>query len=124
MFPSVFPSRSGRGTGAGLVRSQQVGICHHWEFGVVDEVFTRYFRPHTVPTVYESALTLVHDTLHFAPTLQQQHATLATSGDCLDMPLDYGSYQVDLNQVEKAFIALERGRALLWSEMRRLPHFS
>lgn len=83
-------------------------------------LFARCFRHHTVTTVYESALTLVHDTLHFAPTLQQQHATLFTSGDCLMMPLDYASYQVGLNQLEEAIVTLERGRALLWSEMRRL----
>ena len=36
------------------------------------------------------------------------------------MPLDYASHLVDLGQLEKAIEALERGRALLWSEMRRL----
>jgi hypothetical protein len=36
------------------------------------------------------------------------------------MPLDYASYQVDLGQLEQAIETLERGRALLWSEMRHL----
>jgi hypothetical protein len=36
------------------------------------------------------------------------------------MPLDYASYQVDLYQLEEAIETLERGRALLWSEMRHL----
>src|SRR6266702_1022999 len=35
-------------------------------------------------------------------------------------PLDYPSYQVDLHQLERAIKTLERGRALLWSEMRHL----
>ena len=35
------------------------------------------------------------------------------------MSLDYASYQVDLHQLEEAIGVLERGRALLWSEMRR-----
>ncbi|KAI9451633.1 hypothetical protein BJY52DRAFT_1351749 [Lactarius psammicola] len=33
-------------------------------------------------------------------------------------PLDYASYEVDPHQLEKAVVTLERGRALLWSEMR------
>ncbi len=36
------------------------------------------------------------------------------------MPLDYASYYVDLRQLEEAIETLERGRALLWSEMRHL----
>jgi hypothetical protein len=36
------------------------------------------------------------------------------------MPLDYASYQVDLDRLEEAVVTLERGRALLWSEMRHL----
>jgi hypothetical protein len=62
----------------------------------------------------------MQDTLLFAPTLQLQHATLATSEDSHRMPLDYASYQVDLHQLEEAIETLERGRALLWSEMRHL----
>ncbi|KAH9024168.1 hypothetical protein EDB85DRAFT_1894473 [Lactarius pseudohatsudake] len=36
------------------------------------------------------------------------------------VPLDYASYHVDLNQLEEAIETLERGRGLLWSEMRHL----
>ena len=60
-------------------------------------------------------------TLLFAPTLQLQHATLATSSDVpRSMALDYASYQVDLGQLEQAIETLEMERALLWSEMRHL----
>ncbi|KAH9018666.1 CHAT domain-containing protein [Lactarius pseudohatsudake] len=57
----------------------------------------------------------------FAPTLQLQHATLANMDiNHHRLPLDYASYQVDLRQLAEAIVTLERGRALLWSEMRHL----
>jgi len=64
----------------------------------------------------------MQDNLHFAPTLQLQHATLAKTDapPSRSLPLDYASYQVDLHQLEEAIVTLERGRALLWSEMRHL----
>jgi len=66
-------------------------------------------------------MSLMQDTLLFAPTLQRQHATLAeTHSITHTMPLDYASYQVDLHQLKEAIVTLERGRALLWSEMRHL----
>ncbi|KAF8265183.1 CHAT domain-containing protein [Lactarius quietus] len=36
------------------------------------------------------------------------------------VPLDYASYQIDKDQLKPAVETLERGRSLLWSEMRRL----
>ena len=83
----------------------------------------RVIRHPSVSTAYESALSLMQDSLYFAPTLQLQHTTLTKySGfnDILRMSLDYASYQVDLHQLEEAIVTLERGRALLWSEMRHL----
>jgi hypothetical protein len=75
----------------------------------------------SVPTVYETAFSLMQDALLFAPTLQLQHGALFTSSDDhLSMPLDYASYQLDLGKIEKAIETLERGRSLLWSEMRHL----
>jgi hypothetical protein len=74
----------------------------------------------SVSTAYESALSLIQDILPFAPTLQLQHTTLARSDDSHRMSLDYASYQVGLNRLEEAIVTLERGRALLWSEMRQL----
>ena len=76
-------------------------------------------RHPSVSAAYECSVSLMQDTLLFAPTLQLQHATLATSHDTHSMPLDYASYQVDLGQLNEAIKTLERGRALLWSEMRR-----
>ncbi|KAH9037569.1 CHAT domain-containing protein [Lactarius hengduanensis] len=64
---------------------------------------------------------MMQDALLFAPTLQQQHATLAEPFFNTDsVSLDYASYQVDLHRLEEAVETLERGRALLWSEMRHL----
>jgi CHAT domain-containing protein/tetratricopeptide (TPR) repeat protein len=77
-------------------------------------------RHPTVSTAYDSAMALMTDTLLFAPTLQLQHHTLATSDDFHKMSLDYASYRVDLGQLKEAIETLERGRALLWSEMRYL----
>src|SRR6266702_4772198 len=80
----------------------------------------RRTRHPSLSTAYESALSLMQRALLFAPTLQLQHATLATSDVSQNMPLDYASYQIDLGQLEEAIETLERGRALLWSEMRHL----
>ncbi|KAH9013452.1 CHAT domain-containing protein [Lactarius pseudohatsudake] len=81
-------------------------------------------RGHLHPSVskaYESAVSLMQDALLFAPTLQQQHATLAKPFFNTDpVSLDYASYQVDLHRLEEAVETLESGRALLWSEMRHL----
>ena len=70
---------------------------------------------------YETALSLLQDIAPFSPTLQLQHGTLtALPGFALKMPLAYASYQVENGQLEQAIETLERGRALLWSEMRHL----
>ncbi|KAN0140686.1 CHAT domain containing protein [Lactarius tabidus] len=73
----------------------------------------------SISTAYETAVSLMQDALFVSPTLQLQHNTLANAPlfvRCI--ALDYASYQVDLGQLEKAIETLERGRALLWSEMR------
>jgi CHAT domain-containing protein len=70
---------------------------------------------------YETAMTLLQETLVFCPTLQTQHLRLAKA--CIEggrLPLDYASYQLQNGQVRQAVETLERGRALLWSEMRGL----
>ena len=80
----------------------------------------RCTRHPSVSTAYESAVSLMRDMLLFAPTLQLQHSTLVASDHSHSIPLDYVSYQVDLHQLGEAIVALERGRALLWSELRHL----
>jgi CHAT domain-containing protein len=75
----------------------------------------------TTVTAYESAMSLLQKSLSFAPTVSIQHTHLVAMGsDCQTMPLDYASYQIDLGRSEEAIETLEKGRALLWSEMRGL----
>jgi CHAT domain-containing protein len=81
---------------------------------------TRPIRHPSVSTAYETALSFMQDILLFSPTLQLQHTTLAKYNGTHSLPLDYASYRVDQNQLEGAIEILERGRALLWSEMRHL----
>ena len=82
-------------------------------------LFARHIEHPSASTAYETAMSLMQDIAPFSPTLQLQHTTLTTlSGDSHEMPLDYASYQVEQGQLEQAIETLERGRALLWSEMR------
>jgi tetratricopeptide (TPR) repeat protein len=70
-------------------------------------------------TAYETAMSLMQGSLVFAPTLKIQHDRLvAVRGHCERMPLEYASLQLQKGRLEHAIETLERGRALLWSEMR------
>ena len=80
----------------------------------------RRTRHPSASAAYETAMSLMQETPLFAPTLQLQHFTLAVQEDTHRIPLDYASYQVDLQQLEQAIEILERGRGLLWSELRHL----
>ncbi|KAH9020891.1 CHAT domain-containing protein [Lactarius hengduanensis] len=83
--------------------------------------YARLGRHSTVSAAYEGALSLMQNALLFAPTLQLQHAILAKSSHHYRaMPLDYASHHIELGQFKEATETLERGRALLWSEMRHL----
>jgi CHAT domain-containing protein len=78
-----------------------------------------YFMHPSATTAYERALSLMEDSLYHAPTLETQHFRLVSIHErCEKLPSNYASYQVDTLQFEKAIETLERGRALLWSEMR------
>ena len=76
-------------------------------------LLSRLTRHPSVSTTYETALSLMQDTLLFSPTLQLQHTTLATMDKTLGLPLDYASYRVDLNQLEEAIEILERASRTL-----------
>ena len=72
-------------------------------------------------TAYESAISLMQDALTLAPTLEIQHSHLVTMRNNIEkLPLDYASYLAHTGQLEEAIETLERGRGLLWSEMRGL----
>ena len=58
--------------------------------------------------------------LTFAPTLDKQHSRLVTTRSMHAIPLHYTSYHIRTGHLERAIETLERGRVLLWSEMRGL----
>jgi CHAT domain-containing protein len=98
-----------------------VNLPYRFRFACTWACFARYTRHPSVSSAYETALSLMHDILFFSPTLQLQHATLAMHvNETPSLPLDYASYQIDSHQLEQAIETLERGRALLWSEMCHL----
>ena len=83
--------------------------------------FARISRHPSASAAYDSAVSLMQDSLTFAPTLDTQHSRLfAMRGDYETLPLDYASYHVSKGQLKRAVETLERGRALIWSEMRGL----
>jgi hypothetical protein len=82
--------------------------------------FARETRHPSVSSAYEAALALMQEALPFSPTLQLQHATLAMHDETRSLPLDFASHRIDSYQLGEAIEVLEKGRALLWSEMRNL----
>jgi len=63
----------------------------------------------------------MQEALTFGPTLEVQHSHLVTIRyDIEKLPLDYASYLANIGQLKEAIETLERGRGLLWSEMRGL----
>ena len=81
----------------------------------------RRFRHPSASTAYDHAMSLFQASLTFAPTLDKQHSWLVTTrGNLQKIPLHYTSYQIDTGHLEQAVETLERGRGLLWSEMRGL----
>jgi hypothetical protein len=69
---------------------------------------------HTTSTAYETALSLMEDTLLFAPTLEIQHLHLISRRDIYEeLPKKMASYMVSRGRFPEAIKALER-----WSEMR------
>jgi CHAT domain-containing protein/tetratricopeptide (TPR) repeat protein len=110
-----------------------VQLCSELASDDSGEVFTRFEIPCLWATVarlyqhpsasiaYETAMSLLQETLFFCPTLQIQHLRLTqVLGVVWRLPSDFASYQIGNGQVTQAIETLERGRALIWSEMRGL----
>jgi CHAT domain-containing protein len=73
----------------------------------------------STPTAYDRAMSAMQDSLTLSPTLELQHSCLVARSDIFKtLPLDYASYWIHTSRIEQAIEALERGRVLLWSEMR------
>jgi CHAT domain-containing protein/tetratricopeptide (TPR) repeat protein len=79
------------------------------------------FGHHSTSAAYDHAMSSMQAFLTFGPTLDIQHSHLRSLSNILKtMPLDYASYQIQRNQLKQAIEILERGRVLLWSQMRGL----
>ncbi len=79
----------------------------------------RFSRHPSTSHAYDCAISLMQETFESAPTLDTQHFRLDAMDDiCKKLPLEYASYQIHTGRLEQAIVALERGRALLWAEMR------
>ena len=101
--------------------NRYLSLPDQFQFAYTWAYYARLSQHPSTSTAYEAALSLMQDIPLFSPTLQLQHATLAALlAHSHEMPLNYASYQVEHGQLEQAIETLERGRALLWSEMRHL----
>ena len=75
----------------------------------------------SISAAYDHAMSLMQDTLTFTPTIDIQHSRLVAMRDRYEnLPLDHTSYHVSTGQLPRAIETLERGRALIWSEMHGL----
>ena len=101
--------------------SQFLDLPYRFNLACVWALYARATQHPSTSTAYATALSLMQDVAPFSPTLLLQHSTFTTLlSFSHKMPLDYASYQVEQDQLEQAIETLERGRALLWSEMRYL----
>jgi hypothetical protein len=103
-----------------IVSSVHASVPYRFLQACVWAIFARHTGHSSVSTAYVTALSLMQDSVLFSPTLQLQHSTLATDNITQSLSLDYASHRVDQHQLEEAIEVLERGRALVWSEMRHL----
>ena len=101
------------------VDDKYVSFADRFKFSCLWAFLARHFGHSSVSSAYESAMSLSQASLALAPTVQVQQGRLVEMGEtCERMPLDYASYQIGSGCVEQAIEILERGRSLLWSEMR------
>src|SRR5712671_6599201 len=81
----------------------------------------RTFGHPSTSAAYDCAMSLIQDTLMFAPTLDVQHSRLVAMRNSYEtVPLDSASHHIHEGRLQEAIETLERGRSLLWSEMRGL----
>ena len=88
----------------------------------LDWARTAYLYGHpSTSSAYEHVMSWIQASLTFAPTLHKKHSRLVEMRSHLQtIPLDYVSYHIHTGHLEQAIETLERGRGLLWSEMRGL----
>ena len=108
----LFPTAADHGLGD---PHAQLSHSFHWA------TTARDFGHPSASTAFDHAMSLFQAFLTFAPTLDKQHSRLvAMRGNLETIPLHYTSYHIHAGHLEQAIEALERGRGLLWSEMRGL----
>ena len=108
-------------------------LCPELVYDSSGEIFTRFeiscfwagaARVRRLPSAsmaYETAMSLLQETLVFCPTLQTQHLRLAQAfEEGGSFTSNYASYRIENGQVKQAIETLEQGRTLIWSEMRGL----
>jgi len=104
-----------------IVSDLSTKIPDRFKLSVHWSQFARGLGHPSISTAYQSAISLMQDSLVFAPTLDIQHFRLVSMHRYIErLPLAYASYQVNIGQLKKAIETLERGRGLLWSEIRGL----
>jgi hypothetical protein len=104
-----------------IVNDQSAQVSVRFQFSCTWARNARHFNYPSIAVAYQSAMSLMQDTLVFSPTVQIQHSRLVSMNEVTrTLPLDYGSYQIEASLLKEAVETLERGRALLWSEMRGL----
>ncbi|KAH8105758.1 TPR-like protein [Phellopilus nigrolimitatus] len=69
---------------------------------------------------YRLALSLLESWLVITPTVQMQHKILGGRNGYLTIASDAASYAIEIGEVAQAVEMLERGKALIWSQLRGL----
>ncbi len=101
------------------VHDTHANIADRFKFSCLWASLARHFRHPSLSFAYESTISFAQPFLAFSPIIQVQQAQLVGMGEAYErMPLDYASYQIESGSIERAIETLERGRALLWSELR------
>ena len=94
-------------------------VSHRFRFSCLWTHVARSSMHPVTLTAYETAMSLMQESLSFAPNLEIQHFRLVAMRDEYQkLPLNYASYLVQIGELKQAIETLERGRGLLWSEMR------
>ncbi|KAH9970431.1 CHAT domain-containing protein [Lactifluus volemus] len=97
----------------------RLGPSYRFRFSYAWATLADCFGHPSLTDAYENVFKEMQDYLSYAPTLESQHYRLVSMREGFqDLPLFYASYQIKKGQPRKAIETLERGRALLWSEMR------
>ncbi|KAH9952653.1 CHAT domain-containing protein [Russula dissimulans] len=78
------------------------------------------YRHPSTTLAYEKAMSLIQSLLAVGPTLEIQHRLTGRWSSFMALPLNCASYYIEIGKLESAVEILERGRTLLWSQMRGL----